>query len=447
MFNRDKMSIMITSDNIAAADMVVTDTATSAADNLANVMLDPELVEDICQSAANAAAESVAKPVAKENVPDEKGVVFPTFKNGARAWAATAEATIEYLFNEGVTSAAADPSLLPKLFSAKLVRRKAYTVAGRPRKRGEYKCGRCGFLPKVAKHSCVEELAKLVKKLQNQDCEEEAEEEKVEEEEGREFEKMMTLAPPLPAKGATQPPQRPPRLDKSSTANRSQSRKLPQIVPVAADINMAMVATAAAEIDNGVSQSTMAVGSWVRVLWRGTKYPAVVNAVYSVDSTVDHVEPDHYDVTYEDGSLGENLTVEAHLLELIEGKTAGNALKRKARLTKPNVGELQQELKKTKLSLKQTGKRAAAALLASEAKAAEDFKFLLEENAKVVAVLRKNHAKEVVQLKNEAKYHEEETATMQIFSSKQTDAIDRLKALSLHAGLDVALITKAAKVI
>ena len=128
-------------------------------------------------------------------------------------------------------------------------------------------------------------------------------------------------------------------------------------------------------------------------------------------------------------------------------KTAGNALKRKARLTKPNVGELQQELKKTKLSLKQTGKRAAAALLASEAKAAEDFKFLLEENAKVVAVLRKNHAKEVVQLKNEAKYHEEETATMQIFSSKQTDAIDRLKALSLHAGLDVALITKAAKVI
>lgn len=71
----DKMSIMITSDT----DMVVTDTATSAADNLANVMLDPELAEDICQSAANAAAESVAKPVAKENVPDEKGVVFPTF--------------------------------------------------------------------------------------------------------------------------------------------------------------------------------------------------------------------------------------------------------------------------------------------------------------------------------------------------------------------------------
>lgn len=43
---------------------------------------------------------SVAKPVAKENVPDEKGVVFPTFKNGARAWAATAEATIEYMFND-----------------------------------------------------------------------------------------------------------------------------------------------------------------------------------------------------------------------------------------------------------------------------------------------------------------------------------------------------------
>ena len=39
--------------------------------------------------------------------------------------------------------------------------RKAYSVAGRPRQRGEYKCGRCGFFPKAAKHSCIEEKARM----------------------------------------------------------------------------------------------------------------------------------------------------------------------------------------------------------------------------------------------------------------------------------------------
>ena len=38
---------------------------------------------------------------------------------------------------------------------------KAYSVAGRPRQRGEYKCGRCGFFPKAAKHSCIEEKARM----------------------------------------------------------------------------------------------------------------------------------------------------------------------------------------------------------------------------------------------------------------------------------------------
>jgi len=38
--------------------------------------------------------------------------------------------------------------------------RKAYSIAGRPRARGEYKCGRCGYLPKKAKHNCEVENAK-----------------------------------------------------------------------------------------------------------------------------------------------------------------------------------------------------------------------------------------------------------------------------------------------
>jgi len=34
--------------------------------------------------------------------------------------------------------------------------RKAYSTAGRPRVRGEYKCGKCGFMPKKTKHDCVD---------------------------------------------------------------------------------------------------------------------------------------------------------------------------------------------------------------------------------------------------------------------------------------------------
>lgn len=37
--------------------------------------------------------------------------------------------------------------------------RKAYSTAGRPRVRGEYKCGKCGFMPKKSKHDCDIERA------------------------------------------------------------------------------------------------------------------------------------------------------------------------------------------------------------------------------------------------------------------------------------------------
>lgn len=45
-----------------------------------------------------------------------------------------------------------------------------------------------------------------------------------------------------------------------------------------------------------------------------------------------------------------------------------------------------------------------------------------------------------------SKYYEEETATMQIFSSKQTDTIDRLKELALLAGVDASIVADAGKV-
>eukprot|EP00041_Stephanoeca_diplocostata_P004741 m.49547 g.49547 ORF g.49547 m.49547 type:complete len:347 (-) comp15330_c0_seq1:437-1477(-) len=41
--------------------------------------------------------------------------------------------------------------------------RKVYSTAGRPRQRGEYKCGKCGFYPKKEKHDCDEERQKLEK--------------------------------------------------------------------------------------------------------------------------------------------------------------------------------------------------------------------------------------------------------------------------------------------
>ena len=39
--------------------------------------------------------------------------------------------------------------------------RKAYSTAGRPRVRGEYKCGKCGFMPKKQKHDCAVERARF----------------------------------------------------------------------------------------------------------------------------------------------------------------------------------------------------------------------------------------------------------------------------------------------
>lgn len=38
--------------------------------------------------------------------------------------------------------------------------RKTYSTAGRPRVRGEYKCGKCGFYPKKSRHDCDEVKAK-----------------------------------------------------------------------------------------------------------------------------------------------------------------------------------------------------------------------------------------------------------------------------------------------
>lgn len=42
--------------------------------------------------------------------------------------------------------------------------RKTYSTAGRPRVRGEYKCGKCGFMPKKAKHDCEAERSKRLER-------------------------------------------------------------------------------------------------------------------------------------------------------------------------------------------------------------------------------------------------------------------------------------------
>mmetsp|Transcript_34396 Transcript_34396/g.103704 ORF Transcript_34396/g.103704 Transcript_34396/m.103704 type:complete len:325 (-) Transcript_34396:219-1193(-) len=38
--------------------------------------------------------------------------------------------------------------------------RKTYSTTNRPRVRGEYKCGKCGFYPKKEKHDCLKEIAR-----------------------------------------------------------------------------------------------------------------------------------------------------------------------------------------------------------------------------------------------------------------------------------------------
>jgi hypothetical protein len=62
--------------------------------------------------------------------------------------------------------------------------RKAYSIAGRPRARGEYKCGRCGFLPKKAKHNCEVENARRAAGLGFSQVDLSEDEEEEEDEEG-----------------------------------------------------------------------------------------------------------------------------------------------------------------------------------------------------------------------------------------------------------------------
>lgn len=47
--------------------------------------------------------------------------------------------------------------------SSKKLGRKSYSTAGRPRVRGKYKCGKCGFHPKTTKHDCDAEIQKKAK--------------------------------------------------------------------------------------------------------------------------------------------------------------------------------------------------------------------------------------------------------------------------------------------
>ena len=56
------------------------------------------------------------------------------------------------------------PQLLatPRSSGTKKKDRKTYSTAGRPRVRGEYKCGKCGFMPKKAKHDCEEHKKSMV---------------------------------------------------------------------------------------------------------------------------------------------------------------------------------------------------------------------------------------------------------------------------------------------
>lgn len=219
-------------------------------------------------------------------------------------------------------------------------------------------------------------------------------------------------------------------------------------------------------------------GSRVNVTWEGKQYPAtVMDCKWS------------YNVEYDDdGSFGEHLEEGAlQPLKQQSRKKKGTAglLKRKRA---PGHSELQQQQQlqlqqqqhralakkvkvqleaealafKTKLASKERAfqkKLASTELTLKKEVAARDETIEYQEKSfekklaakertceKRLAAKQRACNKKVTATEELAKYHEEETSTMQIFSSLQMDAIDRLKQIALQAGVDPAVIVEAAKV-
>ena len=205
------------------------------------------------------------------------------------------------------------------------------------------------------------------------------------------------------------------------------------------------------------------VGSQVSVVWEGERYPATI-----VGREIKDWEH-FYDVQYNDGSYGEDLTVEMHELQMLDSNTKlfaeTNVSAQKRTVTE--VGDdLQQQQPQKKAKLNGSINTTDDTMVVGSADAvgesivgqlavvhhAERLGFASQDISALQNTIKIMQASTIaLELKalaaeEAAKYYEDETSTMHVFSGKQTSTIDRLKELALNAGVDVAIVIDAAKV-
>ena len=213
----------------------------------------------------------------------------------------------------------------------------------------------------------------------------------------------------------------------------------------------------------GDDEPMLPVGSQVSVVWEGERYPATI-IVREIEDW-EHF----YDVQYNDGSYGEDLTVEMHELQMLDSNTKlfaeTNVSAQKRTVTE--VGDdlqQQQPQKKAKLngSINTTddtmvvgsadavgesivGQLAVVHHAGRLGFASQDIS-ALQNTIKIMQASTIALELKALAAEEAAKYYEDETSTMHVFSGKQTSTIDRLKELALNAGVDVAIVIDAAKV-
>ena len=120
----------------------------------------------------------------------------------------------------------------------------------------------------------------------------------------------------------------------------------------------------------------------VDVLLDGKNYPATVLQRFGGADAA-------YDVSYDDGSYGENLTRQVHGLTPIESNSSGRIFKRKV----PRIIELERKLKKAKFGLTQSAANERALQKVTEENAS------LKEMASAAVQLAKNRELEIMSLK------------------------------------------------
>ena len=184
-----------------------------------------------------------------------------------------------------------------------------------------------------------------------------------------------------------------------------------------------------AELDSS-AQVGYARGTRVKALWRGKQYPATI-----IDREF------AYDVEYDDGTIEYKKPVST-VKPMTDGKTGKHVPKRKL----ARSGELHMALKKAKIDGAENEASFNTQLAESELRFKQKVAAVEDAFNAKLAERQESFQQHVAKNASFKQRTEEETAATQIFSGRQTSAIDRLKALALQAGVDASLVDEAAKV-